>query len=138
MTNEQKNEVISKITIDPKISFGLQFPEWATKEEKIMTLLKIEEAKRMGKPVDIDSRVKIVPLDDPKPVEPPKEPAKVETPVASVPKPVESQQSVPQPVQEPAKTESPQPTPVPVPPVTEPAPVASTATPTQPATEEKK
>lgn len=125
MTEDKKenfNEPISKITIDPTEGvFGFQFPEGATEAEKRLMFLEVERAKITGKPVEIDSRVKVVPLFKPK----------SETSNVSTTPKLASLTPVPVPKSETPSV--PTPTPVPTPAPTETPPAAEVSKPAEPA-----
>jgi hypothetical protein len=117
MAEETKQEPVSMITINPTDgTHGFIFPETATEPEKRLMFLKLEEARLTGRSIEIDSRIKIVPLFKPKEVPAPVVPAAVpEAPKpAEQPKPAEAAPApvVPAPVPTPAPAAPAQPAPV--------------------------
>lgn len=123
MTNQTPQydpEIVTKTTIDPtKGLYGFQFPAGTSKEDKDFLIVQIAEAKRLGKHLEIDSRVKVIDLTrepTPAPVTPPvAPPAPIATPVQPPTQPVTPPPTTP-PVGQPLTN-------ITVAPVTPPAPV---------------
>lgn len=89
-TQQYDPEVVTKTVLEPTNGlYGFQFPAGTSKEDKDFLIVQIAEAKRLGKHLEIDPRVKIIDLTkQPAPTPIPQAPVIPPLPVATPVPPV--------------------------------------------------